>query len=128
MHVRSCWDDAHFSLNDQYLLDSRNGMCQKLIAVKSEIYTRCVNPQVHYVYFPFSKNISNHKVIHIQTRSHIRTHTHTHRHTHTQTLIKAFIIHHIPTILQPTPIVYQISHEDVKILTCLPLLPLKKPG
>ena len=85
MHVRSCWDDAHFSLNDQYLLDSRNGMCQKLIAVKSEIYTRCVNPQVHYVYFPFSKNISNHKVIHIQTRSHIRTHTHIQTHTHTHT-------------------------------------------
>ena len=122
MHVRSCWDDAHFSLNDQYLLDSRNGMCQKLIAVKSENYTRCVNPQVHYVYFPFlQKNISNHKVIHIQIRTYIPTHK------HTQTLIKAFIIQHIPKIHQPTPIVYQISHEDVKILTCLPLLPLKKP-
>ena len=135
---------THFSLNDQYLLDSHNGICQKLIAEKSETHTLDVwIPKCITCSFPFSLNISNQKVIptkyilhtHIQAHPHIPTTqtwanmlylTQKHNQKHRQTDIDKSI-HNSPHPDPPTPIVYQISHEDVKILTCLPLLPLKKP-
>ena len=69
--------------------------------------------------FPLSLNISNHTLVCTEMCLHTQ-----HKHTHTH-FDKS--IHNSQHPDPPTLIVYRISHEDVRILTCLPQLPLKKP-
>ena len=115
---------AHFSLNDRYLLDSHNGKCQKLIAEESETHTLDVwIPKCITCSFPFSISISNQKVILTEIFT-----TNTHMSTTTQSWTNILYltqkrhqthidksIHNSPHPDSPTPIVYQISHEVVKI-------------